>query len=229
MLSCYTYPVSAAMVPPRLLHFSRSSISTCPERSRRVHHTPSQSHSGTHPSLIPEKIPSLFSNTYGNPFCNSLCFQIRAGMGGWRAALDIQTCKPSNLPTRSIPLSPLSATLTKMPISVDSKRLAGTLSHLDATLTKNQGVGVTCPLAPRTQSYDTKISGTHDVCLVPFRRANAPGTSRGVSLAAPNRATVLELNGIGIRTGNGKTTAGIRSSVLVKGGGFLCLEGDRQT
>jgi hypothetical protein len=94
---CYTYRVSAAMVPPRPLHFSRSSISTCPacpghagERSRsqiptlseRVHHTPSQSHFGTHLSMIPEKIPSLFSNTYGNPFCNSLCFQIHAGMGG---------------------------------------------------------------------------------------------------------------------------------------------------
>jgi hypothetical protein len=127
------------MRTPRPLNFSRSPISTRPERNRRIQHTPSQSHFGTHPSLIPEKILSLFSNTYGNPFCNPLSFQTHAGMGGWGIARNIQTCKPSNLPTRIILLSPLSATLTTMPISVDSKGLTGKLNPLDATLTKKQG------------------------------------------------------------------------------------------
>src|SRR4029077_1419066 len=99
----------------------------------------SQSHFGTHPSMTPEKIPSLFSNTYGNPFCNPLSFQINAGMGGWGAAPNLRTCKPCNLSTRTILLSPLSATLTKMPTSVASKGFTETLSSLDATLTKNRG------------------------------------------------------------------------------------------
>jgi hypothetical protein len=46
-------------------------------------------------------------------------------------------------------LSPLSATLTRMLTSVDSKELTQTLTPLDATLTKNWGVGVSgeesCP------------------------------------------------------------------------------------
>jgi hypothetical protein len=44
-----------------------------------------------------------------------------------------------NIPTRTISLSPLSATLTRMPISVASKGFTETLSSLDATLTKNRG------------------------------------------------------------------------------------------
>jgi|HubBroStandDraft_3_1064219.scaffolds.fasta_scaffold21526_2 hypothetical protein len=40
-------------------------------------------------------------------------------------------------------LSPLSATLTRMSISVDSKGLTGKLTPLNATLTKNTGVGST--------------------------------------------------------------------------------------
>jgi len=60
---------------------------------------------------------------------------------GRGAAPNLRTCEPSNLPTRSIPLSPLSATLTRIPVSVDSKGLTGKLSSLDATLTKNTGVG----------------------------------------------------------------------------------------
>jgi hypothetical protein len=128
---CYTCRVSAAMMPPRLLHFSRSPIPTC--------RPPSKSHFGTYPSMIPEEIPALFSNTYGNPFCNSLCFQIHAGMGGWGAAPKLQTCKPCNLSTRAIPLSPLSATLIDFPASVANKRLTRLLSPLDATLTKNAG------------------------------------------------------------------------------------------
>jgi hypothetical protein len=38
-----------------------------------------------------------------------------------------------------VPLSPLSATLTRMPLSVHSKRLTGNLTPLDATLTKKRG------------------------------------------------------------------------------------------
>jgi hypothetical protein len=43
--------------------------------------------------------------------------------------------------TRHSPLTPLSATLTNMPISVDSKKLTEKLNPLDATLTKNHGEG----------------------------------------------------------------------------------------
>jgi hypothetical protein len=124
------------MRTPRTLHFSRSPIS--------IHHTPSLSHFGTHPSMIPEKIPSLFSNTYGNPFCNSLCFQIHAGMGGGHPR-DVLTFTPyfgQFLPSRDekpVTATPLEATLTTMPLSVHSKGFTGKLSSLDATLTKNRG------------------------------------------------------------------------------------------
>jgi hypothetical protein len=39
------------------------------------------------------------------------------------------------------PVTSLDATLTRPPVSVDSKPLTGTLSLLDATLTKNRGEG----------------------------------------------------------------------------------------
>src|SRR6267378_3090365 len=41
----------------------------------------------------------------------------------------------------TIALSPLAATLMDLPASVANKRLTDWLSHLDATLTKNRGVG----------------------------------------------------------------------------------------
>jgi hypothetical protein len=68
----------------------------------------------------------------------------------WGAAPNLRTCKcaicipdgvtgPCNLSTHAIFLSPLGATLTKMPLSVDSKGFTGCLTPLDATLTKNWG------------------------------------------------------------------------------------------
>jgi hypothetical protein len=142
---------------PRPLNFSPNPIS--------IHHSPSQSHFGTHPSMIPEKTHSLFSNTYGNPFCNPLCFQTYAGMGGWGSAANLriprrmrtlsdhQESKGSSPGSRhfspgfAFSLSLLEATLTKMPISVDYKGLTRKLNPLDATLTKYTGVWIVTSLA----------------------------------------------------------------------------------
>ena len=51
---------------------------------------------------------------------------------------------PRPLPSRQhfIPVSPLAATLMDSPASVANKRLTARLNPLDATLTKNRGVGV---------------------------------------------------------------------------------------
>src|SRR5713101_1693463 len=51
---------------------------------------------------------------------------------------------PSQLLSRqqSAPVSPLAATLMRLPASVANKRLTAGLNPLDATLTKNRGVGV---------------------------------------------------------------------------------------
>jgi hypothetical protein len=59
-------------------------------------------------------------------------------------------------------LSPLDATLIDVSASVDSKPLTRTLSSLDATLTKNRGVGLLCGTAilgcalPRDMEHGTR-------------------------------------------------------------------------
>jgi len=55
-----------------------------------------------------------------------------------------ESSHPTQLPSRqqSTPLNPLAATLVDLPASVANKRLTAELSPLDATLTKNRGVGV---------------------------------------------------------------------------------------
>jgi hypothetical protein len=85
--------------------------------------------------------------------------------GGRGAAPNLRTCKcavcipdgatgPCNLPTRTILPSPLSATLTDMPLSVDSKRLTEKLNPLDATLTKNRGRGHILPQSPDAGGFN---------------------------------------------------------------------------
>jgi hypothetical protein len=129
--SCYIFPEVAAMRTRRLLDFSRGRNSV-----------PYLQFPNSH-GIISFADPHLL-----NPV-TSYRYKNHRGRG---AATNIQTCKcaicipdgvagPSNLTSRPIPLSPLSATLTKIPISVDSKRLTGKLSSLDATLTKNTGGG----------------------------------------------------------------------------------------
>jgi hypothetical protein len=144
------------MSTPQPLNFSRRPIS--------IHHTPSQSHFGTHPSLIPENFSSFFSNTYGNPFCNPLSFQMNAGMGGG-PPLNLQTFSRSSAklsPSGDATFAPrtvlrdeepaparpeersvtsLDATLMELPVSVANKRPTAELTSLDATLTKNPGGG----------------------------------------------------------------------------------------
>jgi hypothetical protein len=59
--------------------------------------------------------------------------------GGWGVAPNIGTRKLPILAPRTIPLTPLGATLTSRPISVHSKGFTEKLNPLDATLTKNRG------------------------------------------------------------------------------------------
>src|SRR5580693_4455015 len=108
----------AAMGTPRSLNFSRGWNSI-----------PYPHFSNSH-GIISFADPHLL-----NPF-TSYRYKKHGGRG---VAHNLQTYKPSNLLTRSIPLSPLSATLTNMPISVDSKELTEKINPLDATLTKNSG------------------------------------------------------------------------------------------
>jgi hypothetical protein len=79
-------------------------------------------------------------------------FSVRSGNASTQSQL-------SNLPTfkRSLVLSrdespitatPLAATLTKLPVSVDSKELTQMATPLDATLTKNTGWGFPSPDIP---------------------------------------------------------------------------------
>jgi len=64
-------------------------------------------------------------------------YKIR-GSGGFFCSSDF---RPSNF-HRLGPLSPLAATLVDLPASVANKRLTARLNPLDATLTKNTGVGL---------------------------------------------------------------------------------------
>ena len=135
---------TACMRTLRPLTFSRSPIPT--------HHTSSQSHFGTNASPIPEKLPSFFSNTYGNPFCNPLCFQIHAGMGGGypRNGLTFSLsttesspphdgkCAPPRPEERRV--TPLSATLTQMSLSVGFQRVYKKAKSFRCNTYKKQGV-----------------------------------------------------------------------------------------
>src|SRR5260370_41655191 len=57
--------------------------------------------------------------------------------------VSLRSSRPKRLPSRQYfsCISPLGATLIGLPASVASKRLKVSLSHLDATLTKNTGEG----------------------------------------------------------------------------------------
>ncbi len=67
---------------------------------------------------------------------------------------------PTQLPSRqrSTPLNPLAATLMDPPASVANKRLTADLSPLDATLTKNRGVGgVMVNQLPLSSNISTRL------------------------------------------------------------------------
>src|SRR4029077_7636393 len=95
-----------------------------------------------HPAFC-KKTTFLFSCTSRMPISQPLSFQIHAGMGGRGVTtlkphiLQAKSSAPFFIPTVSLRL--LSATLTRMSISVDFKGFTGTLNPLDATLTKNKG------------------------------------------------------------------------------------------
>src|SRR5260370_17629229 len=55
-------------------------------------------------------------------------------------------------------ISPLAATLMDLLASVANKRLTAELNPLDATLTKNQGVGVFFPFSNSSLTTDTRRS-----------------------------------------------------------------------
>jgi hypothetical protein len=138
------------MVPPRLLHFSHGRNSISFPRFPNSH------------GIISFADPHLL-----NPV-PSYRYEKHGGRG---VALNIQTCKcavcipdgvtgPSNLSTPTILLTRLAATLAKMPISVDSKRLTGMLSSLDATLTKNRGY----PIKPKPFLFHQHPVTGFDTC-----------------------------------------------------------------
>jgi len=56
-------------------------------------------------------------------------------------------------PLATIGLSSLAATLTSLPASVANKRLTARLNPLDATLTKNTGVGIPAARLPRCSTF----------------------------------------------------------------------------
>ena len=85
----------------------------------------------------------------------------------------------SPLATSRSPLTPLSATLTKMPISVDSKGFTGKLNPLDATLTKNRGAHL---------SSQSLLSPPLCSC---FTASPIPGISARSLLPQPHRSSFL--------------------------------------
>jgi len=118
---------------------SRHSRRTFPSFSPRSH-----SHFGTHPSATPLKIAPFFSCAYGSLFCNPFFFKFMQEWGVYvPPSSTFRRPKPLLPRQHFAPLSPLAATLMKIPASVANKRLTPRLNPSDATLTKNRGEGQT--------------------------------------------------------------------------------------
>jgi hypothetical protein len=66
---------------------------------------------------------------------------------------------------QSVRISPLSATLTDLPTSVANKRLTPNLTPLDATLTKNTGVGAKETELGSTRSFALSCRSLHQQCF----------------------------------------------------------------
>ena len=80
-----------------------------------------------------------------------------------------------------VPVSPLAAALMDLPASIANKRLTPRLTPLDATLTKNRGVG--------TRSCTSHHSSTFSISHFP-----SPNSYGITSLAAPHPLTPIESN-----------------------------------
>jgi hypothetical protein len=76
----------------------------------------------------------FFSDTCGDPILQPLCFQTHARMGG---------VPPASQSSKSQVRKPFICNTYARPASVANKRLTSQLNPLDATLTKNPGVGDT--------------------------------------------------------------------------------------
>jgi hypothetical protein len=90
-------------------------------------------------------------------------------------------------PSRS---SPLDATLIQVLLCVDSKRLTGNLSPLDATLTKKRGGGCCTSLTSRNQTIPPV-----PLRVTPFGATIRHGTKRAASCGkqiSPRRCLTLE-------------------------------------
>jgi len=87
-----------------------------------------------HFPLFPHPVNIVHTRTLASSFHSIVCFTVRC-------AQDFSRVRPSPIgpfPSHT-PINPLDATLTSLPVSIDSKRLTQSLNPLNATLTKKRG------------------------------------------------------------------------------------------
>ena len=85
---------------------------------------------------------------------------------------DVPTFRPSDDPC-FVPATPLNATLMKHPASVDFKQLTEWLTSLDATLTKNAGVGSLGEGLRSARSFALSCRSLHQECFTALWQSSA--------------------------------------------------------
>src|SRR5579863_4772705 len=86
--------------------------------------------------LFPHPVNIVHTPTPANPFRSIVYFTVLSAQGFSRVRPSPITPFPSHAP-----INPLDATLTGLPVSIDSKQLTQSLNPLNATFTENRGEG----------------------------------------------------------------------------------------
>jgi hypothetical protein len=150
-------------------------------RSAELHPRPSVSH-----------FRAFSKSFFFSPAFNDSTNQHANALSASRTHLrdDIQTPSKAShtralLYRQRAPLSPLAATLTDHPATVVNKRLAASLTPLDATLTKNQGVGASLTFQPS----NVQMRSLHPACSCGTRSDPRPNSFPHTFLATPHQLT----------------------------------------